>query len=157
MLQFKFVEFIPEKIEEGVLYISTTFCTAIHKCVCGCGNEVVTPLSPTDWELTFDGKSVSLYPSIGNWSFECESHYFITKNTIEWSNKWSKEQVVRGRNHSVKSKEEFFENQVVEEAIVHKEIYLKEKCFNLKSISLFFRRFFKKLKGGIIKNGKNQC
>jgi len=40
----KFVEFIPEKIEEGVLYISIQYCTAIHNCVCGCGNEVVTPL-----------------------------------------------------------------------------------------------------------------
>ena len=49
----RFVEFIPDQIEEGILYISIEYCTAIHKCICGCGNEVVTPLSPTDWELEF--------------------------------------------------------------------------------------------------------
>ena len=47
-LQHKFVEFIPEVLEDGILYISLTYCTAIHKCVCGCNNEVVTPFSPTD-------------------------------------------------------------------------------------------------------------
>ncbi|MBK7970270.1 MAG: hypothetical protein IPK08_15745 [Bacteroidetes bacterium] len=66
-IQHKFVEFIPDVIEGGVLYISIEYCTAIHKCACGCGNEVVTPLSPTDWEITFNGKTVSLDPSIGNW------------------------------------------------------------------------------------------
>ena len=38
------VEFIPEHIEEGVLYISELYRTAVHKCCCGCGQEVVTPL-----------------------------------------------------------------------------------------------------------------
>ena len=84
----KFVDFIPEQIEEGILYVSIEYCTAIHKCVCGCGNEVVTPLSPTDWELIFDGKTVSLNPSIGNWNFECKSHYFITRNKIRHAKRW---------------------------------------------------------------------
>jgi hypothetical protein len=57
-----------------------------------CGNEVVTPFSPTDWELTFDGKTISLYPSIGNWSLRCQSHYWITKNKVEWIPKWDKRQ-----------------------------------------------------------------
>jgi hypothetical protein len=43
-ITFQFVGYIPDKIEEGVLYVSIQYCTAIHKCVCGCGNEVVTPL-----------------------------------------------------------------------------------------------------------------
>ena len=64
MLHHKFVEFIPEKVEEGVLYVSIEYCTAIHKCVCGCGNEVVTPLSPTDWKLTFNGKAVQKKPRL---------------------------------------------------------------------------------------------
>jgi len=34
---------------------------------------VVTPLSPTGWSLIFDGETVSLYPSIGNWNFPCRS------------------------------------------------------------------------------------
>ncbi|WP_353963011.1 DUF6527 family protein [Streptomyces sp. NBC_00365] len=36
---------------------------------CGCGRKVVTPLAPQEWKLTLDGVSVSLHPSIGNWSF----------------------------------------------------------------------------------------
>jgi hypothetical protein len=86
--QHKFVEIIPDELEEGVLYITIEYCTAIHKCVCGCGNEVVTPLSPKDWRLTFDGKSVSLYPSIGNWGFECQSHYWIKNNNVLFVEKW---------------------------------------------------------------------
>ena len=53
---------IPEIIEEGILYISIPFETVIHKCCCGCGNEVVTPLSPSQWKLTFDGVSITLDP-----------------------------------------------------------------------------------------------
>ena len=107
-LQHKFVEFMPDRIEEGILYISVEYCTAIHKCVCGCGNEVVTPLSPTDWELTFNGESVSLSPSIGNWSFECQSHYWIIKNRIKYSRKWSSEEIESGREMDTKKKKRWF-------------------------------------------------
>ena len=65
-MQHKFVEFIPDELENGVLYVSVTYATAIHECCCGCGNEVVTPLAPNDWQLTFDGESITLFPSIGN-------------------------------------------------------------------------------------------
>ena len=107
-LQYKFVEFMPEKIEEGMLYISVEYCTAIHKCVCGCGNEVVTPISPTDWKLTFDGESISLSPSIGNWNFECRSHYWITNNNILHSKTWSKDEIEDGRKKDKKKKKQFF-------------------------------------------------
>lgn len=114
-LQHKFVEFIPKAVEEGVLYISVEYCTAIHKCVCGCGNEVVTPISPTDWKLTFDGKSVSLYPSIGNWNFACQSHYWIKNSDVLFADRWTKEQIRMGReNDSIRKRvffEEPFENQ----------------------------------------------
>jgi hypothetical protein len=36
------------------LYVSLEYATAIHACACGCGNEVVTPLSPNGWKLTFE-------------------------------------------------------------------------------------------------------
>lgn len=108
MLQHKFVEFIPEKIEDGILYISIEYCTTIHNCVCGCGNEVVTPLSPTDWKLTFDGKTVSLFPSIGNWSFECQSHYWIKKNRIEFANSWSRKEILGGRKSDSIAKKDYY-------------------------------------------------
>ena len=88
-LSHKFVKNIPEYIENGIIYISMDYATAIHKCCCGCGEEVVTPFSPTDWNLVFDGETISLYPSIGNWSFPCHSHYWITKNKVEWVKKSS--------------------------------------------------------------------
>lgn len=96
-MDHKFVSLIPEKIEAGILYISIEFKTAIHLCACGCGNEVVTPLSPSDWELIFDGESVSLYPSIGNWSLPCQSHYWIRKGGIKWAPTWSRTQIEENR------------------------------------------------------------
>ncbi|AEI52163.1 DUF6527 family protein [Runella slithyformis] len=109
-LKYRFVEFIPENVEEGILYISIEYCTAIHKCVCGCGQEVVTPLSPTDWALIFDGESVSLNPSIGNWGFKCQSHYWITKNQIRYAGKWTKKRIESGRKADVKRKIKFYNN-----------------------------------------------
>jgi hypothetical protein len=76
------VEFIPEQLEEGVLYISERYRTAVHKCCCGCGQEVVTPLSPAEWSVRRDGNRVSLWPSIGNWSYPCRSHYVIRDNYV---------------------------------------------------------------------------
>ena len=104
----RFVEFVPEDLQQGVLYVSMEYRTAVHKCVCGCGNKVVTPISPTDWKLIFDGKTVSLYPSIGNWSFECKSHYWITNNKIEHARRWSPWEIALGRNDDRKSKEKFY-------------------------------------------------
>ena len=69
-VRHEFVEFIPSTLNDGVLYISIPYATAVHKCCCGCGEKVVTPLTPTDWSLTFDGLTASLSPSIGNWGFQ---------------------------------------------------------------------------------------
>ena len=93
----RFVKFIPDRLEPGVLYISLDFATASHKCACGCGAEAVTPLAATGWKLIFDG-TVSLDPSIGMWSFPCRSHYWIEQNTIVWAPRWSKERIKAGRN-----------------------------------------------------------
>ncbi len=108
VLRYEFVEFVPEGISQGVLYISIPYATAVHLCCCGCGHEVVTPLSPTDWRLIFDGTTVSLDPSIGNWSFDCQSHYFIKRNRIEWWDKWSKERINNGRTFDRLQKEHHY-------------------------------------------------
>lgn len=96
-LTHEFVEFVPTDLRDGVLYVSVMYATATHRCCCGCGAEVVTPLSPTDWKMIFDGESISLDPSVGNWSFPCQSHYWIMRNKIRWAPSWSKEQVEAGR------------------------------------------------------------
>lgn len=110
-LQHRFVELIPEKPESGILYISLEYCTAIHLCVCGCGNEVVTPISPTDWKISFNGETVSLSPSIGNWNFKCQTHYWITNNKIEMARKWSRKEIDSGRNSDSKKKRIYFKKK----------------------------------------------
>lgn len=84
-IKAEFVEFIPQHLEPGVIYISRRFSTASHLCCCGCGLRVVTPLNPAKWRLTEADGKVSLYPSIGNLSFPCKSHYWISEGQIEWA------------------------------------------------------------------------
>lgn len=110
ILRHKFIELVPDVLEEGVLYISIEYCSAIHKCVCGCGNEVVTPLSPTDRKLIFDGKTVSLKPSIGNWNFECKSHYWIEKSAVKHARKWKDWEIDEGRKKDLRIKEKYFKD-----------------------------------------------
>lgn len=109
-LRHKFVKQIPEKLADGTIYVSMAYGTAIHKCCCGCGREVVTPFSPTDWKLTFDGKTISLYPSIGNWSFDCKSHYWIVNSTVQWAPKWTKKEIERGQAKDVENKKTYYNN-----------------------------------------------
>ncbi|MGK2955823.1 MAG: DUF6527 family protein [Solirubrobacterales bacterium] len=110
-LKHEFVEFIPDHIEEGKLYISIQFATAVHKCCCGCGREVITPIAPTDWTLIFDGRTVSLDPSVGNWSFPCRSHYWIKRNTVRWAGSWSDEPIQLGRENDMNRKCREFEEK----------------------------------------------
>src|SRR5207249_907622 len=70
----EFIEFIPEELVDGVVYISIEYATASHRCMCGCSSKIVTPLAPNRWAITFDGHTVSLRPSIGNWSYQCKAH-----------------------------------------------------------------------------------
>lgn len=83
-LKPEFVEFIPDRLEHGILYISRRYSTVTHLCCCGCGQEVVTPLKPAKWRLDEQSGAVWLSPSIGNWSFPCQSHYWIEGNRVRW-------------------------------------------------------------------------
>lgn len=80
MYKHLFVDSIPATLQDGVLYISIKHHIASHLCACGCGHRVDTPIAPDEWRLTYDGESVSLWPSIGNFDIPCRSHYFITNN-----------------------------------------------------------------------------
>jgi hypothetical protein len=103
----EFVELAPPVLEDGVIYISMIYGSAVHQCCCGCGEKVVTPFGPTDWKLIFDG-AVSLDPSIGNWGFACKSHYFIRHNKVVWAARWSQKQINAGREHDALVKERYF-------------------------------------------------
>jgi hypothetical protein len=108
VLVHEFVEFIPDELKEGTLYVCMGLATIVHKCCCGCGNEVVTPLSPTDWKLTYDGETITLHPSIGNWGFKCRSHYWIRNNSVRWAAQWSPEEIAAGRAHDRSAKDRDF-------------------------------------------------
>lgn len=105
-LRHRFVGEIPDKLVPGELYVSLEHSTAAHSCCCGCGSEVVTPLSPAYWQMGFDGEEVSLTPSIGNWSYDCRSHYFITRGRVEWAGTFNDGEVeaVRERNAGIRER-----------------------------------------------------
>lgn len=86
----QFVEFIPDVLQDGVLYISIPYGTIVHRCCCGCGEKVSTPLHPAQWRLTYDGETVSLTPSVGSGALPCRSHYFIARNVVRWAARMSK-------------------------------------------------------------------
>jgi len=102
------VDFIPEQLKEGVIYVSYRYRTAVHKCACGCGEEVVTPIGPADWSIQIENDTATLYPSIGNWSFACQSHYFIRKGRVIWAGWMSRQQIEHGRQLDQESREQYF-------------------------------------------------
>ena len=106
-----FADEIPVEMQQGVLYVSMECATAVHRCACGCGQEVVTPLSPTDWSLVFDGDTVSLHPSVGNWSLPCRSHYYIKSGAIKWAGNMSDADIEFGRSRDRRNKAAYFSGE----------------------------------------------
>ena len=100
----QFVESFPARLEQGELYLAMEFATAAHLCACGCGTKVITPFSPTDWQMSFDGENVSLKPSVGNWAFPCRSHYWVRSGCIQWAGDMSQEEINAGRKRDVEAK-----------------------------------------------------
>ena len=92
-----FVKGVPRILEPGILYVSMEYGTVVHSCCCGCGLEVVTPLTPTDWRLTFDGEAISLWPSVGNWNLPCQSHYWIDHGRIRWANRFTPDEITEAQ------------------------------------------------------------
>lgn len=106
-IQHHFVEFIPEKLESGTLYISLEYNSASHLCACGCGNEVVTIFGPADSSITYNGRGVTISTSIGNSNFPCKSHYWISDNHILWESRMTPQLTAlsRAKDKAVKAKE----------------------------------------------------
>ena len=104
----RFVEEVPYELEDGVLYVSVEYGTVVHRCCCGCGAEVVTPLHPSRWEVTWDGETVSLHPSVGSWALSCRSHYVIENSVVRWARSWTDEEVTAGRRRDRALTNEYF-------------------------------------------------
>ena len=77
---------MPETLNEGILYVAPHFNCAIHLCMCGCGEKVCTPLDPGQWNWTYTNGNVSLHPSVGNFQYNCKSHYFLKDGIVHWCN-----------------------------------------------------------------------
>lgn len=107
-LEHRFVRNAPRELEPGVLYISMEYATAVHVCCCGCGERVVTPFTPTDWRMTFDGESVTLRPSVGNWNQNCRSHYVIEGNRVIEYGPWSDAHVEAERRRDKRAKASYY-------------------------------------------------
>jgi hypothetical protein len=107
-LNHRFVDDMPEALEPSVLYVSMRYATAMHLCCCGCGREVVTPLAPAQWRMTFDGETVSLHPSIGSWFLPCRSHYFIRSGQVVEAPSWSEEEVAIGQARDKRGRSAYY-------------------------------------------------
>jgi hypothetical protein len=103
------VDYMPPRLETGVLYVSQPFTTAAHLCACGCGTKVRTPLGPTEWVVTDAPRGPSLHPSVGNWQMPCRSHYWITDGEVEWAEAWSDEEVAAGRHAEATRRAAYFD------------------------------------------------
>ena len=83
----KYVNTIPEDLEENVIYISEMYKVSVHNCLCGCKSKTVLPINciiegkDMGWQLTKNqDNTISFTPSIGNYQLPCQSHYVITNN-----------------------------------------------------------------------------
>jgi hypothetical protein len=102
---------LPEALRPSVLYVTADGDVAGHLCACGCGREVITPLSPTDWSIDFGQQGATLMPSIGNWAFPCRSHYFIENGAVWWAGDMSNRAIALGRHRDKASKQRYYERQ----------------------------------------------
>lgn len=107
-LQHRFVQLVPESLEIGVLYVALEHRVATHLCCCGCGEEVVTTLSPTHWTLLFNGESVSLEPSVGNWALPCQSHYVVDRGDVIECGQWSAGEIAAEREKAQAERDAYF-------------------------------------------------
>ena len=83
--ELQVVHRVPEDLCPGVLYACFDCNVIAHLCACGCKEKVILPIDPDFWSVRYDGETVSLAPSIGNFQFPCKSHYWIKENKVIWA------------------------------------------------------------------------
>ena len=99
-IELELVEQVPGNLDAGKLYVSLKYRTSAHLCGCGCGTKVVLKLSPRHWCVIFNGETVSMYPSIGNWQLPCRSHYWIRDGRVVVAAWWSDAKIERERRRT---------------------------------------------------------
>lgn len=125
-LEHRFVEHLPETLEPGILYVSMAYATAAHRCCCGCGEEVVTPFTPTDWSMTFDGETISLSPSVGNWQQPCRSHYVLKRSRVIKAGPWTPDQVSAEQARDRAAKAQFYDMPTQESLPISPQVHASQ-------------------------------
>lgn len=138
--EHRFVDAMPEELEAGQLYVSIRFRTAAHLCACGCGTRVVTPIKPAKWQLTFDGETVSLSPSIGRWQLPCRSHYWIRRNVVVWSRAFTDEEIDEVLRRDAEDLRGYYETRERAEAVPSSNAMRTDPAN-------FFSRVWRRIKG----------
>lgn len=110
---YTFVDYIPEDLDEGVIYIALEFGAVIHLCCDGCGERVSTPLHPAQWKLIFDGETVSIQPSVGSSELACNSHYIIERNRVRWCRPLTEWKAAKDRAADVATVDRYFDPKVL--------------------------------------------
>jgi hypothetical protein len=107
-IRLELVEFMPSRLEPGVLYVSQKYRTAAHLCACGCGEKIRTQLGPLGWQFNNTREGPSLHPSIGNWQKPCRSHYLIKRGLVVWVEDMTEAEVLYGRQEELKRRDSYF-------------------------------------------------
>lgn len=94
--ELRCVHRVPEDLSQDILYVCFDCNVVVHLCACGCGEKVVLPIAPDFWSVKYDGETVSLSPSIGNFQFPCKSHYWIRENAVIWAESPAQKSKQRG-------------------------------------------------------------
>lgn len=108
-IELQRVQYMPKELKPGVLYVSEEFGAAAHLCPCGCGSKIRTPLGPTEWALEETDDGPTLRPSVGNWQQACQSHYWIYRGQVIWSDKWTPEQIDAGRRYEEERRQAYYD------------------------------------------------
>lgn len=80
---YQAVERIPKRLNNNVVYHSEEFELGALLCACGCGHRVML-LVPDSHQVTSEGGTATVRPSIAVCDAPCKSHYVITAGRVEW-------------------------------------------------------------------------
>jgi hypothetical protein len=100
----------------------------------------VTPLSPAQWSVTFDGESVSLWPSIGNHDLSCRSHYVIRRNQVRWARSWTSHEAEAGRRADLRDLKAHFGVGALDEVTAAPQATLTKEGLFTRLVRRFLRR-----------------
>ena len=96
--------------------------------------------TPAKYALTYDGESVSLWPSVGNWQKPCKSHYVIRNSRVVWYAEWTDRQIERGRARDQAAVRDYFESRSAEPASQESTSSYETGPDAARSQRIFFRR-----------------